>query len=57
MLWSTAWGLAAKASCVQPQLEPPCCRYNFAKSEPILSYEHTRGSLKLGALYNAKVRR
>lgn len=30
-------------------------RYNFAKEECVFNYEHTRGSLKLGALYSVKV--
>ncbi|KAL4444918.1 hypothetical protein ABPG77_003968 [Micractinium sp. CCAP 211/92] len=29
-------------------------KYNFAKEELVFSYEHTRGSLKLGAQYNLK---
>ena len=40
---------------LSPSLPLPCacaCSYNFAKEEAVFNYEHTRGALKLGALYN-----
>ena len=30
-------------------------RYNFATEEAVFSYEHTRGTLRLGAVYNFQV--
>ena len=42
--------------CCWPPPTLPLRSYNFAKEEAAFAYEHTRGSLKLGAAYSLKAR-